>query len=65
MSQVTSSHFTKYFYNTYSEYIQPWAVMTYATTDAIWAMPPRLRNLCSRGMVCFDWVDNTMDNPQE
>jgi hypothetical protein len=35
MSRVTSSHFTKYFCDTYSEYITQCAVMTYATPDAI------------------------------
>jgi hypothetical protein len=35
MSRVTSSHFAKYFCDTYSEYITPCEVMTYATPDAI------------------------------
>jgi hypothetical protein len=42
MSRVTSSHFTKYFCDTYSEYITPCAVMTYATPDAIRVMRPML-----------------------
>jgi hypothetical protein len=33
MSQVTSSHFAKYFCGTYFEYITPCTVMTYATSD--------------------------------
>jgi hypothetical protein len=39
--------------------------MTYATSDAIWAMPPRLRSLLSRATVWSDGVNNTMDNSQE
>jgi hypothetical protein len=35
MSRVTSSHFAKYFCDTYSEYITACAVMTYAMPDAI------------------------------
>jgi hypothetical protein len=35
MSRVRSSHFVKYFCDTYSEYITPCMVMTYATPDAI------------------------------
>jgi hypothetical protein len=38
MSWVTSSHFAKYFCDTYSKYITPCAVMTYATPDAIRVM---------------------------
>jgi hypothetical protein len=33
MSQVTSSHFAKYFCDTYFEYITPCMVMTYAMSD--------------------------------
>jgi hypothetical protein len=43
MSQVTSSHFAMYFCDTYSEYITPCTIMTYATSDAIQVTPPRLR----------------------
>jgi hypothetical protein len=35
MSRVTSSYFAKYFCDTYSEYITPCVVMTYATPDDI------------------------------
>jgi hypothetical protein len=42
MSRVTSSHFAKYFYDTYSEYITPCVVMTYATSDAIRVTHPTL-----------------------
>jgi hypothetical protein len=42
MSRVTSSHFAKYFCDTYSEYITPRMVMTYATSDAICVTPSRL-----------------------
>jgi hypothetical protein len=51
MSQVTSSHFSKYFCDTYSNYITPCMVMTYATSDAIWVTPPRLRTIRSRATV--------------
>jgi hypothetical protein len=40
-------------------------VMTYATSNAIWAMPPRLRTLHSWAMVLSDRVDNMMGNSQE
>jgi hypothetical protein len=43
MSQVTSSHFAKYFCYTYFEFITPCTVVTYATSDAIRVMPPWLR----------------------
>jgi hypothetical protein len=46
MSQVTSSHFAKYFCNIYSEYITPCVAMTYATSDAIRVASPRLHTLC-------------------
>jgi hypothetical protein len=39
--------------------------MTYATSDAIWAMPPRLRTLLLRATLRSDRVDNMMDNSQE
>jgi hypothetical protein len=75
MSRVTSSHFAKYFCDICSEYITPFAVMTYATSDAIWAtcatsdaiwaMPPWLCTLWSRATVWTDRVGNTMDNSQE
>jgi hypothetical protein len=65
MSRVTSSHFAKYFCNICSEYITPCTVMTYATFDAIWVMPLRLRTLRSRATVWSDSVDNMMDNSQE
>jgi hypothetical protein len=39
--------------------------MTYAMSDAIWAMPPRLRTLRSWATVWSDRVDNTTDNSQE
>jgi hypothetical protein len=42
MSRVTSSHFAKYFYDTYSEYITPCAVMIYTTPDAIRVTHPTL-----------------------
>jgi hypothetical protein len=48
MSQVTSSYFAKYFCDTYSEYITPCKLMTYATFDAIRVTPPWLRTLRSR-----------------
>jgi hypothetical protein len=51
MSQVISSHFAKYFCDTYSEYITPCAVMTYAMSDAIWVMLPWPHTLRSRAMV--------------
>jgi hypothetical protein len=54
MSQVTSSHFAKYFYDTYSEYITPCEVVTYATSGAIQVTPPRLCTLCSRATVRSD-----------
>jgi hypothetical protein len=65
MSQETSSHFAKYFCDTYSEYITPCAVVTYATFDAIWVMPLRLRTLHSWATVWTGRVDNTTDNSQE
>jgi hypothetical protein len=43
--------FAKYFCNICSEYITPCAVMTYATSDAIWVMPLQLHTLCSRATV--------------
>jgi hypothetical protein len=54
MSQVTSSHFTKYFYDTYFEYIIPCMVITYVTSDTIWVTPPRLRTLRSRATIWSD-----------
>jgi hypothetical protein len=42
MSRVTSSHFAKYFCDTYSEYITPCVVVTYATPDASSTMNPTL-----------------------
>jgi hypothetical protein len=65
MSQVTSSHFAKSFYDICSEYITPCAVMTYAMSDAIWVMHLCLRTLRSWAMVWSDGVDNTTDNSQE
>jgi hypothetical protein len=65
MSRVTSSHFAKYFYDIYFEYITPCAVMTYATFDAIWITPPRLCTLRSQATVWSDRVDNMMDNSHE
>jgi hypothetical protein len=65
LSRVTSSHFVKYFCDICSEYITPCTVMTYATSDAIWAMPLRLRSLLSWATVWSDGVNNTMDNSQE
>jgi hypothetical protein len=65
MSWVTSSHFAKYFYDIYSEYITPCVVMTYATFDAIRVTPPWLSTLCSRAMILSNWVDNMTDNSQE
>jgi hypothetical protein len=47
MSQVTSSHFGKYFCDTYSEYITSYTVMTYVTSDVIRVTPPWLRSLRS------------------
>jgi hypothetical protein len=64
MSQVTSSHFAKYFYDICSEYITPCEVMTYATSNVIWAMPPRLCTLCSQATVWSNGVDNKTDNSQ-
>jgi hypothetical protein len=54
-------NFTKYFCDIHYEYITPCVVMTCATSDAIWVMPP-LRTLCSWVMVWSDRVDNMMDN---
>jgi hypothetical protein len=34
MSRLTISYFANYFYDIYSEYITPCAVMTYATLNA-------------------------------
>jgi hypothetical protein len=65
MSRVTSSHFAKYFCDIYSEYITSCAVMIYATSDDIWAMPPRVRILRSGATVYSDWVDNTMNSSLE
>jgi hypothetical protein len=57
--------FAMYYSDTYSEYITPCMVMNYATSDAIWVTPPRLRTLRSRAMVGSDWVYNTMNGSQE
>jgi hypothetical protein len=65
MSQVTSSHFAKYFCDICSEYITPCAIMTYATSNAIWVMPLRLRTIRSWAMVWSNRVDNTADNLQD
>jgi hypothetical protein len=62
MSQAISSHFIKYFCDTYSEYITPCTVMTYATSDAIWVMHLWIHTLRSRATVWTDRVDNMMDN---
>jgi hypothetical protein len=51
MSQMTSSHFARYFYDTYSEYITPCTIMTYTTSNAMRVMPPWLCTLRSRAMV--------------
>jgi hypothetical protein len=65
VSEVTSSHFAKYFCDTYSEYITQCTIMTYATFDALRVTPPRLRTLCSQATFCSGWVDNTMNGSQE
>jgi hypothetical protein len=66
MGQVTSSYFAKYFCDTYSEYITPCTVMTFATSNAIWVvMPPWLRTLRSRAKVWSGWVNNIMNGSQE
>jgi hypothetical protein len=65
MSWVKAYNFAKYFCVIYSEYISPCTVMTYATSDVIWAMPLRVRTLHSRAMVWSGWVDNTMNGSQE
>jgi hypothetical protein len=62
---MTSSHFANYFYDICFEYITPCMVMTYAMSDAIWAMPPWLRTLRSWATVWSDRVDNTMNNSQK
>jgi hypothetical protein len=54
MSQVTSSHFARYFCDTYPEYITPCTIMTYAMSDAIWVMPLQLRTLRLRATVWSD-----------
>jgi hypothetical protein len=54
MSRVTSIHFAKYFCDIYSKSIAPCAVMTYATSDAIWVTALRLCTLRSRSTVWFD-----------
>jgi hypothetical protein len=59
MCHTTSSHFAKYFCDTYSECITPYTVMTYATSDATWFMPPRLRTLRWWATVWSVSVDNT------
>jgi hypothetical protein len=51
MSRTTSSHFAKYFCDTYFEDTTPFTVMTYATFDAIRVIPPQLLTLRSRAMV--------------
>jgi hypothetical protein len=48
MSRWQVHNFAKYFYDIYSEYITPSAVMIYATSDATWAMPVRLHTLRSQ-----------------
>jgi hypothetical protein len=53
MSQVTSSHFAKYFCDTYSKYITPCMVMTYAMSNAIRVTPPWLCSLRSQDTVWF------------
>jgi hypothetical protein len=59
MSQVTSSHFAKYFCDIYSKYITPCTVIIYATSDAIQVTPLRLHTLrsgapvvCATSIVC-------------
>jgi hypothetical protein len=52
MSRVACSHFAKYFCDTYSEYITPCTIMTYAMSDAIWVTFPWLRVLRSQATVC-------------
>jgi hypothetical protein len=54
MSQVTSSHFAKYFCDIFSEYITTSTVMFYAMPDAIWVTPPWLYTLCSGATVWSD-----------
>jgi hypothetical protein len=39
--------------------------MTYATSDAIWVTPPRLRTPCSQATVWSGRVDNTTNVSQE
>jgi hypothetical protein len=51
MSQVTNSHYAKYFYDIYSEYITPCMVMIYAMSDAIRATHPWLCTLRLRATV--------------
>jgi hypothetical protein len=65
MSQVTSSHFARYFCDTYPEYITPCTIMTYAMSDAIWVMPLQLRTLRLRATVWSDWMDNSTNDSQE
>jgi hypothetical protein len=61
MSRVTSSHFAKYFYDIYSEYIAPCIVIIYATFDVKRVKPPRLHTLRSGATVWSGWMDNTMN----
>jgi hypothetical protein len=61
-SRAISAHFIKYFCDTYFKYITPCTVMTYATPDTIWAVPPWLRTLRSRAMIWTNRMDNTTDN---
>jgi hypothetical protein len=51
MSQAMSSEFANYICDIFSEYITPCAVMTYAMSNAIWVMPPRLHTLCLQDTV--------------
>jgi hypothetical protein len=64
-SQVTSSHFSKYFCDTYFKYITPCTEMTDATYDAIWATPPWLHTLRSHATVWSGWVGNATNGSQE
>jgi hypothetical protein len=45
MSHVTSSHFTKYFCDIYSEYITPCTVMIYVTSNGVDVTPRVMKSL--------------------
>jgi hypothetical protein len=50
MSWATSSYFAKYVCDIYSEYITPYTVMIYATSDVVQVMPLRLHTQHSGAM---------------